>query len=120
MCSIDGTTLTCFAESVPDGVFEVLEIVGTISATGCGTMDNEGTADFDGGPEPGSITAISEPVEVTGCEGVAPSEMTAPSPTASAAGTAVRGELPDTATDAPAADRARSRWPLPSSWPYRS
>ena len=31
VCSITGTTLTCFAESVPDGVFEVLEIDGTIS-----------------------------------------------------------------------------------------
>jgi len=103
VCSIDGTTLTCFAESVPDGVFEVLEIVGTISPTGCGTMANEGTADFGGGPEPGSITAISEPVEVTGCEGVAPSEVTAPSPTSSAAGGG-GGELPDTAagTSSPA------------------
>ena len=102
VCSIDGTTLTCFAESVPDGVFEVLEIVGTISPTGCGTMANEGTADFGGGPEPGSITAISEPVEVTGCEGVAPSEVTAPSPTEAAAGggggDGDEGELPDTAT----------------------
>jgi uncharacterized repeat protein (TIGR01451 family) len=100
VCSIDGTTLTCFAESVPDGVFEVLEIVGTISATGCGTMDNEGTAVFGGGPEPGSITAISEPVDVTGCEGVQPSEVTAPSPTASGGG-GDEGELPDTATGAP-------------------
>lgn len=107
VCSIDGTTLTCFAESVPDGVFEVLEIVGTISATGCGTMNNEGTAGFGGGPEPGSITAISEPVDVTGCEGVLPSEVTDPSPTASAADGG-EGDLPDTAvnTSAPGAPLA--------------
>ena len=92
VCEIVGKTLTCFAESVADGVFEVLEITGTISATGCGTMDNEGTADFGGGPEPGSITAISEPVEVNGCSGVAPAESTAPVPS---------GGLPNTSTDAP-------------------
>jgi uncharacterized repeat protein (TIGR01451 family) len=101
VCSIDGTTLTCFAESVPDGVFEVLEIVGIISATGCGTMENQGTADFGGGPELGSITAISEPVEVNGCSAVAPA-TTAPSPTEGAGGGGDgEGGLPDTATDAP-------------------
>ena len=102
MCSISGKTLTCFAETVPDGVFEVLEITGTVDATDCGTMDNEGTVDFEGGPEPGSVTAISDPVEVSGCEGVAPSEITAPSPTeaggAGGVGGGDDGELPDTAT----------------------
>jgi uncharacterized repeat protein (TIGR01451 family) len=104
VCEIEGKTLTCFAESVPDGVFEVLEITGTISATGCGTMDNQGTADFSGGPEPGSITAISEPVEVSGCSGVAPSESTAPDPSEGAGGGGEgdgEGGLPDTSTDAP-------------------
>ena len=81
VCSIDGTTLTCFAETVPDGVFEVLEIIGTVDDTDCGTFDNTGTVTFEGGQEPGSVSATAPTLEVTGCEGVAP-DVTSPSPTA--------------------------------------
>ena len=109
VCSITGNTLTCFAETVPDGVFEVLEITGTVGATDCGTLNNEATVEFSGGPEPGSITAIAEPVEVTGCptSTPSPSASSSTSPGESGvlgaggeqgAGDGDDGELPDTAT----------------------
>jgi uncharacterized repeat protein (TIGR01451 family) len=102
VCVIEGKTLTCSAENVPDGVFEVLEITGTIDATACGTMDNQGTAEFSGGPESGSITAISEPVDVTGCSGEAPSETTEPGPSGGAGGGGEGdGGLPNTSAAAP-------------------
>ena len=69
VCSIDGTTLTCFAETVPDGVFEVLEIIATVDGTDCGSFDNTGTVTFEGGPEAGSVTATAPTVEVTGLLG---------------------------------------------------
>ena len=72
VCSIDGTTLSCFAAVVPDGVFEVLEIIGTVDANDCGTYDNTGTVTFEGGPEPGSVSATAPTVEVTGCSDEAP------------------------------------------------
>ena len=91
VCEIVGTTLTCFAETVADGVFEVLEITAVVDTTDCGTYDNTGTATFEGGQEPGSVTATAPPVEVTGCEGT-------PGPTATTdAGTDAGGAgLPDT------------------------
>ena len=107
VCSIPGKTLSCFAESVPDGVFEVLELTGTVAATDCGAMDNEGTVAFSGGPEPGSVTAISETVEVTGCPAPTPTppSATSPAPSESAAaggeGDGDEGALPDTATTDP-------------------
>ena len=98
VCSIDGKTLTCFAETVPDGVFEVLELIGEVDGSVCGTMENQGTVAFEGGPEPGSVTAVAEPVEVAGCEAVAPSATARPSEDAGAGG---QGDLPDTSTPAP-------------------
>lgn len=98
VCSIDGTTLACFAETVPDGVFEVLEIIGIVDDTDCGTFDNTGTVTFEGGQAPGSVSATAPTLEVTGCEGVLPSAVTAPSPTATDSD---EGGLPDTATVAP-------------------
>ena len=82
VCSIEGTTLTCFAETVPDGVFEVLEITATIDGTSCGTFDNNATVTFEGGQEAGSVTATAPTVEVTGCPAPAPADT--PAPTADA------------------------------------
>jgi uncharacterized repeat protein (TIGR01451 family) len=98
VCSIDGTTLTCFAETVADGVFEVLEIIAVVDGTDCGTYDNAGTVTFEGGPEPGSVTAIAPTVEVTGCP-AAPASAT-PVPTVDAGtGAGGGGDLPDTRTE---------------------
>ncbi len=91
VCSITGTTVTCFAETVPDGVFEVLEIIGTIDAADCGSYDNTGTVTFEGGQGPGSVSDTAPTLDVTGCS--AP----APVPSEGAGG----GGLPDTSTDAP-------------------
>jgi uncharacterized repeat protein (TIGR01451 family) len=97
VCSISGTTLTCFAETVPDGVFEVLEITGTVDATDCGSLDNQGTVTFSGGPQPGSVTATSPTVEVTGCAPATPAPSPSPSPeTGAGGGESGGGELPDT------------------------
>ena len=97
VCSVAGSTLTCFAASVPDGVFEVLEIFGTVDTTDCGTLNNQGTVEFSGGPEPGSVTAVSQPVVVDGCSGELPAETSATPPADRGA-----GGLPNTATLAPA------------------
>jgi uncharacterized repeat protein (TIGR01451 family) len=98
VCSIEGTTLTCFAETVPDGVFEVLEIIAVVDATDCGTYDNTGTVTFEGGPEPGSVSAVAPTVEVTGCP-AAPASGT-PVPTVDAGtGAGGGGDLPDTRTE---------------------
>ena len=88
VCTIDGSTLICFAETVPDGVFEVLEIIGTVDANDCGTFDNTGTATFEGGQEPGSVSATAPTLEVTGCP-------------AEGAGAGDEGDLPDTSAAAP-------------------
>jgi uncharacterized repeat protein (TIGR01451 family) len=109
VCSIESTTLTCFAETVPDGVFEVLEIIAIVDDTDCGTYDNTATVTFEGGPEPGSVTAIAPSVEITGCPAASGAPSAAPSEAASGstaptedAGTDVGGdagagsELPDT------------------------
>jgi len=100
VCSLDGSTLTCFAPTVPDGVFEVLEIIGTVGADGCGRFDNTGTVTFEGGPAPGSVSATAPTLEVTGCSAAAPSAATVGSP-AEGAG-AGEGDLPDTSAVAPA------------------
>jgi uncharacterized repeat protein (TIGR01451 family) len=92
VCSIDGTTLTCFAATVPDGVFEVLEIIATVDGTDCGTFDNTGTVTYAGGPEAGAVTATAPTVEVTGCSAPTPDDDDA------AAG---GGGLPDTSTAEP-------------------
>jgi uncharacterized repeat protein (TIGR01451 family) len=97
VCSIEGTTLTCFAATVADGVFEVLEITAVVDATDCGMYDNTGTVTFEGGPEPGSVSATAPTVEITGCSAApAPSS---PSPTATidtGTGAGGAGDLPDT------------------------
>ena len=100
---------------------EVLEITGIVDGTDCGTLNNEATVEFSGGPEPGSITAIADPVEVTGCPTPTPTPSASPSASAScfaltggigrplepgeskaeARETVDEGELPDTATGAP-------------------
>ena len=81
VCDIERTTLICFADEVPDGVFEVLEIIATLDETDCGTYDNTGTVTFEGGLVPGSVSATAPTLEVTGCSAAAP-----------------EGGLPDTAT----------------------
>lgn len=96
VCSIDGTTLTCFAETVPDGVFEVLEIIGTVDDADCGTFDNTGTVTFEGGQDPGSVSATAPTLEITGCSAPAPAS---PDQGAGAGG---EGDLPDTSMGAPA------------------
>ena len=100
VCSIDGTTLSCFAAVVPDGVFEVLEIIGTVDANDCGTYDNTGTVTFEGGQAPGSVSATAPTLDVTGCSGEAPSETTAATP-AEGAGAGGDNDLPDTSSGAP-------------------
>ncbi len=100
VCSIDGTTLTCFAETVPDGVFEVLEIIATVDGTSCGSFDNTGTVTFEGGGEPGSVTATAPTVEVTGCPAPAPTPTADEGAGGGGAGGG-EGGLPDTSTDAP-------------------
>jgi uncharacterized repeat protein (TIGR01451 family) len=106
VCTLDGTALTCFAASVADGVFEVLEITGTVDAADCGTLDNEGTVTFSGGHQTGSVTAAADPITITGCPtptptpsapsaSVLPSEQESTSP-----GSA---ELPDTRAGSDAA-----------------
>jgi uncharacterized repeat protein (TIGR01451 family) len=101
VCSIDGTTLSCFAPIIPDGVFEVVEIIGTVDADDCGTYDNTGTLTFEGGPESGSVSDSAPTVEVTGCSGEAPSETTPATPV-EGAGAGGDGDLPDTSAGAPA------------------
>ena len=100
VCSINGTTLTCFAETVPDGVFEVLEIIGTVDAADCGSYDNTGTVTFEGGQEPGSVSATAPTLEVTGCSGTAPGPRGDAGPGGEGDG---GGGLPDTAAEAPTA-----------------
>ena len=69
VCEIEGTTLTCFAAEVPDGVFEVLEIMGTIDDSGCGTHENTAAATWESESGPGSVAATAPTVEVIGCSG---------------------------------------------------
>ncbi len=90
VCSIDGTMLTCFAAVVPDGVFETLEIIGTVDGSTCGVMDNDATVTWSGGPADGSASAVSPPVEVVGCDAATPT----PSPTPDG-GVAPGEETPD-------------------------
>jgi hypothetical protein len=74
-----------------------VEIFGTVDSTDCGTLNNQGTVEFSGGLEPGSVAAVSAPVVVDGCSGELPAETTAASPADPGA-----GGLPNTATLAPA------------------
>jgi uncharacterized repeat protein (TIGR01451 family) len=101
VCTIDGKTLTCFAETVPDGVFEVLEIFGAVDGSVCGTMDNQSTVDFEGGPDAGSVTAVAPPVDVTGCTAPTPEPAPTEGDGDEGAGGAGDGDLPDTAADPP-------------------
>ena len=80
VCSISGTTLSCFAPAVPDGVFEVVEIVGTFDGSVCGAVDNRAEIAWTGGPDPGLAIADAETVQVSGCSATAPTG--APNPTA--------------------------------------
>jgi len=107
VCSITGTTLDCFAPTVPDGVFEVLEIIGTVDTDDCGTYDNTGTVtfEFEGSQEPGSVSDSAPTVEVTGCSDEAPSATRSATPAEGAgAGGEGNGEgdLPDTSAGSPA------------------
>ena len=104
VCSIDGTLLTCAMPLVPDGVFETLEIIGSVDQGSCGVLENRGTVTWSGGPADGSVTAISPPVEVVGCSTPAPT----PGGDVGAGGETpggAEGELPDTgsARNGPAA-----------------
>ena len=91
VCSITGTTLSCFAPAVPDGVFEVVEIVGTLDGSVCGAMDNSAEIAWTGGPDPGVAIADAETVQVSGCSAVAPTG--APNPTDEAG---AGSDVPDT------------------------
>ncbi len=79
VCSITGNTLSCFVPDVPDGVFEVVEVVGTLDGSVCGLMDNSASIAWTGGPDPEVAVADAETVEVSGCSAVAPSAVPNPS-----------------------------------------
>jgi large repetitive protein len=91
VCSITGTTLSCFAPAVPDGVFEVVEIVGTFDSSVCGAVDNSASIAWTGGPDPQAAVADAETVQVSGCSATAPTG--APNPTGD---TGAGGDVPDT------------------------
>jgi len=99
VCSISGTTLSCFAPDVPDGVFEVLEIFGAVDASFCGTLDNTATITWSGGQADGSASATAPTVDVP-CPAASPSPTGGAGPeTGEGAGPATGGndgELPDT------------------------
>lgn len=91
VCDITGTTLSCFAPDVPDGVFEVVEIVGTFDGSVCGAVDNSAEIAWTGGPDPGLVVADAETVQVTGCSATAPTGAANPTADAGAG-----GDVPDT------------------------
>ena len=73
---------------VPDGVFEVVEVVGTLDGSVCGLMDNSASIAWTGGPDPEVAVADAETVEVSGCSAVAPSAVPNPSGGTGAGGAA--------------------------------
>ena len=97
VCSITGSTLSCFVPDVPDGVFEVVEVVGTLDGSVCGLMDNSASIAWTGGPDPEVAVADAETVEVSGCSAVAPSAVPNPSGgTGAGGGGGDDGDVPDT------------------------
>ncbi|HEX5038801.1 MAG TPA: hypothetical protein VFW95_01535 [Candidatus Limnocylindria bacterium] len=112
LCSISGTTLTCFAPDVPDGVFEVLQIFGAVDESFCGTLENSATITWSGGPATGSATASAGEVEVLCPPSPAPTPDQGVGPDTGGGdegGGGGGGELPDTRTDAAA--------PVAPDWP---
>jgi len=96
VCSISGTTLSCFAPAVPDGVFEVVEITGTFDGSVCGAVDNSASIAWTGGPVSQVAVAEAETVQVSGCGATAPTGAANPTGEAGAG-----GDVPDTRMSGP-------------------
>jgi len=108
VCSISGTTLSCAAPVVPDGVFEVIEIFGTVDGSFCGVIDNSASIAWEGGTARGLSIADAAQVEITGCSAVLPSSVENPTPspnptTDGGAGAGGGGGVPDTRLPEPMA-----------------
>ena len=112
VCSITGNTLSCFAAVVPDGVFEVVEIFGTVDDSDCGTIDNSASIAWEGGTQRGLAIADAAQIEITGCNAIGPTPVPTPSsavlpssvpnPTEEAgAGGGGGGDVPDTGLKEP-------------------
>jgi uncharacterized repeat protein (TIGR01451 family) len=94
VCSISGSTLSCFAPDVPDGVFEVVEVFGTLDGSVC-VMDNSASISWTGGPDPGLAVADAAQVQVTGCEATGPTAAANPTDGVGSGG------VPNTAAPSP-------------------
>ena len=101
VCSIRARTLSCFVPDVPDGVFEVVEIIGTLDGSVCGVIDNSASIAWTGGPDPGVAVADAETVEVSGCSATAPTGVANPTADTGAGGGAGGGDVPNTSMNEP-------------------
>ena len=54
--------------SCPDGVFEVVEIFGTVDGSDCGTIDNSASIAWEGGTQRGLAIADAAQIEITGLQ----------------------------------------------------